>query len=652
VKSLIDKINDFTIIHLGLMDVPQPLSVTYKGLLYSGEIIVADKWDSELALEITNGCHFRLVVVRDGNEFEGTQIQGNSMAVCFMERSYQDPQLSAVVQADPDYVNESDTTAKDEGGWQIFWPMEVEPTLAAKIFYGDNPSLWLERIASILIEWNYPYLPVQLELLKEPITDIDAQILIDELFESGKTNQTLKVFGPALGLSRAYNPSIFDPSSCRVFSLIERELDNENHDVGWEYLTKKMIWGHGLTHNLAKLFILSFVFYKNPRMELALLPGHDLTFKCGEPFNGDKITFEIIPTIDWRHDLNNTFRLLRYEQRITFNGSIPYVSLIIPQSKKFKFMQQGVVDNNIIEEGLAKLKECLPLAIQTMKSLLDVTGVYRSGHLVESLSNLKLLAQARDFSEIYHEARRTFGNPIELSKALVVLESAKNINRHIPELNRMIQFLTRSEVDQTSESLYIQWNKLIEEVSPGKILSKSWSWWEVQKDFSDFKGIYLIAYHRHHKGYQTQIREMIIETDRYQIQLDLLKRFNGIHQLETRGYNLDRGLSIVKKNIKICSDSIEGIVPEGGAVCANCELVLTDKFPTIEMKQLSKELEEILRDQIGELHFLLLNRSLQERPRSGIEKSVMQTLSGDLWTLAETLDDEMISYINNLIEGA
>ena len=52
------------------------------------------------------------------------------------------------------------------------------------------------------------------------------------------------------------------------------------------------------------------------------------------------------------------------------------------------------------------------------------------------------------------------------------------------------------------------------------------------------------------------------------------------------------------------------------------------------------------------MHFRLTNRDLQERSRSGIEKSIMQTLKGDFWILAETLDDEMISYINNLIEGS
>ena len=79
---------------------------------------------------------------------------------------------------------------------------------------------------------------------------------------------------------------------------------------------------------------------------------------------------------------------------------------------------------------------------------------------------------------------------------------------------------------------------------------------------------------------------------------------------------------------------------------------LDDKFPSIEMKQLYRELEQVLREQVAEVHFLLSNRDLQGRVRSGIEKSVMQTLSGDLGTLAETLDDEMISYINELIEGS
>ena len=136
------------------------------------------------------------------------------------------------------------------------------------------------------------------------------------------------------------NPSIFDPSSCEVFRLIEEELDNDNHSVGWQNLTRKMISDYGLTNNLANLFILSYVFFKIPRTELVLLPGHELMFKHGERFNGDRITFEIIPTIDWGHNFDNTFRLLRLEQQITLRGSVPYVSLIIPEVKKFKFMEQ------------------------------------------------------------------------------------------------------------------------------------------------------------------------------------------------------------------------------------------------------------------------------------------------------------------------
>ena len=651
-KTLIDRISDGQGINLGLIGVPQALSTTFNGLVYSGEVVVSNKWDRELVAPLTNSCRFRIVVLRDGNEIEWAHIQEKFLAVCVMNTSYEESQSNALVELDSKCGNLYGTTDNGYRRWEIFWPMGSDPDLVNKIFHGEQPGLWFERLAGMLLAFNYPRLPLQLELLKEPITDIDAQILIDELFAPDTTNQTLEEFGPALGLSAATNPSIFDPSSCEVFGLIEKELANENHSVGWENLTRKMILDHGLTNNLANLFILSFVVYKNPPMELILVPGHDLTFNHGEPFSGDRITSEIIPTIDWGHDLNNSFSLLRHEQPITLCGSIPYVSLVIPEAKKFKFIQSGGIDNKIVDEKLAKLKECLPFAIQTMKSLLDVSGVCTSDHLVESLHNLQILAQARNFSDIYYEARRMFGNPIELAKAMNVLESSKNISGYLPELNQMILFLSRSEVNQTNEPLFIQWNRLKGRVSTGQILSKGWSWREAQKDFDDFRRSYLDVYHEHHKGYQVYLRKIIIETDRYQVGLDLLKQLNRINQLENRGYNLDRGLSIVKKNIKICSDRIEGIVPEGDAVCINCELVLDDKFPSIEMKQLYRELEQVLREQVAEVHFLLSNRDLQGIARSGIEKSVMQTLSGDLGTLAETLDDEMISYINELIEGS
>lgn len=651
-KSLIDKISVSQEIDLGLIEVPQTLSATFNGLVYSGEVIVANKWNPELVTPLTNGCRFRIVVLLDSNEIEWTHIQEKLLAVCVINTSYEESKRNALVELDSKCGNLNGTTDDGYRRWKIVWPMGGDPALVDKIFHGDRPCLWFERLGSMLLAFNYPKLPLKLELLKEPITNIDAQILIDELFEPDTTSQTLEEFGPALGLSEVANPSIFDPSSCEVFRLIEEELDNDNHSVGWQNLTRKMISDYGLTNNLANLFILSYVFFKIPRTELVLLPGHELMFKHGERFNGDRITFEIIPTIDWGHNFDNTFRLLRLEQQITLRGSVPYVSLIIPEVKKFKFMEHEAIDANIIDDKLKELRSRLSLAIETMKSLFDVTGVCSSEHLMESIGNLYVLAHAKTFSEVYYEARRIFGNPIELSKAFNVLESALTAGRYIPELEPIVLFLRRSEVYQTNKPLHLQWNKLKGKVSPAQILSKGWSWWEVKKDFYDFKRSYLAAYHEHHNAYQMKMRGMIIETDQYQILLDLLKQLNRINQLEDKGYNLDRGLSIVKKNMKICGDRIEGVVPEGSAVCTICELGLDDNFPTIEMEQLSRELEQVLKEQVEEVHFRLTNRDLQERSRSGIEKSIMQTLKGDFWILAETLDDEMISYINNLIEGS
>ena len=47
-KSLIDKISVSQEIDLGLIEVPQTLSATFNGLVYSGEVIVANKWNPEL----------------------------------------------------------------------------------------------------------------------------------------------------------------------------------------------------------------------------------------------------------------------------------------------------------------------------------------------------------------------------------------------------------------------------------------------------------------------------------------------------------------------------------------------------------------------------------------------------------------------------
>ena len=85
-KTLIDRISAGQGINLGLIGVPQALSATFNGLVYSGEVVVSNKWNRDLVAPHTNSCRFRIVVLRDGNEIEWAHIQEKFLAVCHSAR--------------------------------------------------------------------------------------------------------------------------------------------------------------------------------------------------------------------------------------------------------------------------------------------------------------------------------------------------------------------------------------------------------------------------------------------------------------------------------------------------------------------------------------------------------------------------------------
>ena len=116
-KSLIDKISVSQEIDLGLIEVPQTLSATFNGLVYSGEVIVSNKWNPELVTPLTNGCRFRIVVLLDSNEIEWTHIQEKLLAVCVINTSYEESKRNALVELDPKCGNFYETTDNGYRPW-------------------------------------------------------------------------------------------------------------------------------------------------------------------------------------------------------------------------------------------------------------------------------------------------------------------------------------------------------------------------------------------------------------------------------------------------------------------------------------------------------------------------------------------------------
>ena len=83
-------------------------------------------------------------------------------------------------------------------------------------------------------------------------------------------------YGPGLGLSKAQSRSTFDPSECRIFQLVGTELVQDHGELPWARIHHMLAHATGITQPLATLYVLAFVHYGDPEVELVLTPEHNL----------------------------------------------------------------------------------------------------------------------------------------------------------------------------------------------------------------------------------------------------------------------------------------------------------------------------------------------------------------------------------------
>ena len=122
---------------------------------------------------------------------------------------------------------------------------------------------WMEDLAGWLLVRCYPSLPINTNMLAQPVCEDDIGELFAPFFsQPGANNDLLRTFGPALGLSSNESSGSHDPSHCPVFPLVREKLGGGTTSFGalHNYLAHEI----GLTSELASLFLALFVHHERP----------------------------------------------------------------------------------------------------------------------------------------------------------------------------------------------------------------------------------------------------------------------------------------------------------------------------------------------------------------------------------------------------
>ncbi len=676
---------------------PKPLTFFHQGLQYRGEAIHSSRWDPAWGRTLEEDVYFRIVFLRNSRQVPSSDIQDSRIAVCIPGRRPSrgqgpaDRELMAIRETQALYLTQRDPEtsfirghlarqrealesqlASEEaaryGRGHIESPTVFQPGDIGEFFIGPDPADWYQRIASALLSWAYPALPLSPALLPRPMASEDIPRIYQAIFASSAEDRApLGDFGPGLGLSKPTTPLLFDPGECQVFGQILVELERRQGELPWGDIHLLLAHASGLTRPLATLYLLAFAFYSGregqPETELGLAPGHGLTFLDGRPVRGVRLTREFIPFLPWREDLYAekilSLRLLRREA--SWNDALQYTSLLCQglteaeESSSDLSRQEGE-----LRDVLRELATDADQARDVLETLSRTISSPNEGEPLSALQRLLEVCEGGDFRRVYELCRNLYGSQEELLHDLGLLIQLLHLGDSLQDIIDTKAYLDGAVVQGRYRQLDFDRTTLLEEMSLPVLLASPQGWPTVRAHIREFQARYRRAYANHHSYYQRQVSQVRASLEDSHLKLRALALLNSIPELgEPVGLDLEQRYDTLEQMARLCDVDPWGIPlhPSAGAGrgltarCPNCQMALGKTPPVQELELFQRGLDHALGEQNRRLSLVLVERLLHGQIDQRLENFLKIVQASDLSALSNTLNADLAVFVRQFLRN-
>ena len=666
--------------HLYPLGEPQPLSVSYRGLQYEGEVLLIEEWEPTLGQPLEANLYFRIVLLKSRRTVPMDTIKDSRIAVCVPgrrsspHREALNKELTSVRETMATYRTQRDIQSdlifqslerrrgevaehliEEEGSryaaGHIVTPASIvqEPS---EIFVGPDPAFWFQRLAQSLLDWSYSILPWDPSLLSSPLVPTDARQIFEAIFASteGHRGEPLAELGPALMLSRPEAPDIFDPEGNVVFEWVRKALATSEGEVNWKELQTSLAHGYGLTHPFAILYLLAFMYYGRPEVELTLYPDHGLRLSDGSALMGRRVTRDLIPMLPWIDDISAKVATLRLEQEATWNDALLYTSLLCPGMEPLGEGEAAGSQEPKLMELLGSLEGDIERAPSILRTLVGEMPSLNEAVGEETLRRLADVSKSQGFKQVYITCRRTYDSPAELAQDLDQLGRMLALNESTGEVAEAVHYLATAEVPDGYGDLALERVALESQLSLSVLLADPLAWERVKIQLQRFKAHYRNTYLTFHRRYQQQALSLGMALESAGAKLKALRLLNSIDKLgRAMSPNLAREFQLLKARIKRCQLDRDAIDVNQTSTCDGCHLTLGEESPVQEVELFLKRLEQALAHQNRRLGKILVGRIIHGQTDQRLEDFLKMVRASDLSALSITLDEELADFIRVLV---
>ncbi|MBI4301245.1 MAG: hypothetical protein HY664_01395 [Chloroflexi bacterium] len=651
--------------------VPQPWVADYKGIRYPGEVIVAEAWQEEWGQKLIQpDRHFRIVVLTDQQEIPPDSIKDSRIALCVPGKpSVQTERMAQEYRAikerrgayevrdskeETAAVQEQEMTARLGEEQRLTYaqgqvwskaPMGLEGSqvFASTVDEGFN------LLAQALLAHCYAQRPITLHPLPQVLTHREVGLVYEGLFGpkgDPAAEKAVGDFAVALGLAHPSNPHRLSSKDCPLFPILAARLAEGQGHLSTGDLYLELSERYGLTWPLITLYLLTYVHYAEPAVELHLKPNHEVMLWDRERFNEDTLTALTCLRVWWTKGLEENFDSLVLSKDPWWWRVYPYAQLIkkdLEQGNSPEEMSKG-------EEHLVAALHQLDGAITALKGELKSSGLGVVPEVMkEALRRLAGLSKAASGEDFYVAARREYNTPEALAADMGLYEGLAQWRAIASEVVAVKAYLEEATVAEGEMAM--DRASLLGQLTLTNLLSQPHLWPSVKALFDWFKTRYRTAYQSHHRRYHQELAKLHEDLEEAKPQLMALARLNSIVELgpplgeELQGQYLPLLTITASCPAGNKEESLAGEQP----LCPHCRLSMGAETPAKGVGYFLKQLAKALRKQQHRLSSETIRQILAQRGERRIDRFLKVVQASDLSPLVNTLDDELVTFLRQLL---
>ena len=629
---------------------PRPFRAVYQGIEYPGEVLVTETWRPELG-EIDNDIHFRIVVLTRHQQVPS--IADRRIALCLPARAVKEEREVYRTGRKAKELLREQASIYAAGQVCTKGRLAID---AREVFSAPDNENRFRLIAFTLLSNAYPRLPMDTSALKKTLSPGDVAKLLDGFFGKGdnpEARDALKNFAVALGLAKPKDPLKFAPENCPLFSVIAEKLEGQGGSLPLLPLYGELGSSYGLIWPLVTLYLLCFVRYKKPAVELRLKPDYAFFLRSGKAPPEASLTADLIPQIWWQSGLEEAFDRLCYRGEPSWSELLPYACLVCQELKPAANLEEVKGQEVLLLRRLGELKKTIA-QIQRDLDLLSRRLGEPPQSVLGTLGRLSRIAQSKDRLRFYALVQEEYASPDALGEDISLCRALSQLSDIAGEILAVKSYLESVALRESERELDMDRVSILEQLRLDNLLPSLHLWASVKALFDWFKSRYRAIYLAHHHDYHTEVTSLRLVLDDSKPEVDALRRLNSIAELgEPMGEEPIGRYDRLLAKLSLCPiiDTAEVSVEEQ-PTCSHCGLLLTADPPQREVERFLHQLRQALKEQHRRLSSEAIRRILAQSGERRIDQFIKVVQTSDISSLVNVLDDELVDFLGKLLKEA